>query len=66
MIPDSWQSAPTDLMAAAKQKAMEALRIDGAHAAQHRRARFYDADGDYAGASFAQLEPIDTNDINLL
>jgi hypothetical protein len=42
---------------------MEALRADGAHAAQHRLARFYDTDGDYAGASFAQLSPIDTNDI---
>ena len=63
LVPDGWQLTPPDLTAAAKQKAMEALRIDGAHAAQHRLARFYDADGDYAGASFAQLEPIDTNDI---
>ena len=42
---------------------MEALRTDGPHAAQDRLARFYDTDGDYAGASFAQLGPIDPMDI---
>jgi Family of unknown function (DUF6308) len=63
MIPDGWQPPPHGLAAHAKQKAAEALRIDGAHDAQHRLARFYDTDGDYAGASFAQLGPTDTNDI---
>jgi hypothetical protein len=63
MIPDGWRPPPPDLAAHAKQKAAEALRTDGAHAAEHRLARFYDTDGDYAGASFAQLGPIDTNDI---
>lgn len=63
MIPDGWLLPSPDLAVNAKQKAMEALRTDGAHAAQHRLARFYDADGDYAGASFAQLGPIDANDI---
>jgi len=62
MIPDDWQPPPPDL-AAAKQKAMEALRTDGPYAAQHRLARFYDTDGDYAGASFAQLGPTDPIDI---
>jgi Family of unknown function (DUF6308) len=42
---------------------MEALRTDGPHAAQHRLARFYDTDGDFAGASFAELGPIDPIDI---
>jgi hypothetical protein len=46
-------------MADAKQKAMEALRTDGSHAVQDRLTRFYDTDGDYARASFAQLAPID-------
>lgn len=63
MIPGGWLLPPPDLAEGAKQKAMEALRTDGRHAAQHRLVRFYDADGDYAGASFAQLGPIDTNDI---
>ena len=63
MIPDGWQPPPPDLAADAKQKAMEALRTDGPRAAQHRLARFYDTDGDYAGASFAQLGPIDPIDI---
>jgi hypothetical protein len=63
MIPDGWQPPPPDLAADAKQKAMETLRSDGPHAAQHRLARFYDTDGDYAGASFAQLGPIDPIDI---
>jgi hypothetical protein len=63
-IPDGWQPLPPDLAADAKQKAMEALRTDGPPcAAQHRLARFCDTDGDYAGASFTQLGPIDTNDI---
>ena len=62
-IPDGWQPLPPDLAADAKQKAMEALRTDGPHAAQHRLARFYDIDGDYAGTSFTLLGPIDTMDI---
>ena len=62
MIPGGWPLPPPDLAADAKQKAMESLRTDGTHAAQHRLARFYDADGDYAGASFSQLGPIDAND----
>ncbi len=56
---DGWQPPPPGLVVDAKNKAMEALRTDGAHAAHDRLARFYDADGDYAGASFAQLGPID-------
>jgi Family of unknown function (DUF6308) len=63
VIPDGWQSPPPDLVMDAKQKAMEALRADGPQAAQHRLARFYDTDGDYAGASFALLGPIDPMDI---
>ena len=66
MIPDGWQPPPPDLAADAKQKAMEALRSDGPHAAQHRLARFYDTNGDYAGASFAQLGPIDITPADLL
>jgi hypothetical protein len=50
-------------MADAKQKVMEALRTDGSHAVQDRLARFYDTDGEYAGASFAQLAPINPLDI---
>jgi hypothetical protein len=51
------------LVVDAKHKAMEALRTDGPYAAQDRLARLYDADGDYAGANFAQLRPIDPMDI---
>ena len=63
MVPDGWQPPPPDLVVDAKHKAMEALRTDGPHAAQDRLARFYDTGGDYAGASFAQLGPIDPMDI---
>ncbi len=63
MVPDGWQQPPPDLVVDAKHKAMEALRTDRPHAAQDRLARFYDTDGDYAGASFAQLGPIDPMDI---
>lgn len=62
-VPDGWQLPPPRLVANAKQKVMDALRTDGPHAAQGRLARFYDTDGDYAGASFAQLGPIDRMDI---
>lgn len=62
MVP-GWQPPPPGLMADAKQQVMKALRTDGPHGVQDRLTSFYDTDGDYAGASFAQLAPIDPLDI---
>lgn len=62
-VPDGWQPPPAGLVVDAKHKTLEALRTDGPHAAQDRLARFYDTSGDYAGATFAQLGPIDPLDI---
>jgi hypothetical protein len=63
MVPDGWRLPPPDPLVDAKHKVMEAMRTDGPQPAQDRLARFYDTDGDYAGASFAQLGPIDPMDI---
>jgi Family of unknown function (DUF6308) len=63
VIPDGWQLPPPCLLADTKHRVLEAMRTEGPHAAQHRLVRFYDTDGDYAGASFAQLGPIDRLDI---
>jgi hypothetical protein len=62
-VPDGWQLPPPDLLVHAKDRAMRALQGDGLHPAQDRLARFYDTDGDYAGASFVQLQPIDPMNI---
>jgi hypothetical protein len=61
-VPDGWKQPPPELLTHAKAKAMEAMQSDGLKPAPSRLARFYDSDGDYAGASFAQLEPINTMD----
>ena len=63
MLPDGWQLPPPDLVGSTKYKALEALRTDRAHAAPERLVLFYDTDGEYAGASFTQLGPIDPVDI---
>jgi hypothetical protein len=47
----------------AKHKVMVAVRTDGQRRVKDRLARFCATDGDYAGASFAQLGPIDPMDI---
>lgn len=61
-VPDGWEHPPPELLAQAKDKTMEALQSGGSHPAPDRLARFYDTTGDYAGASFAQLQPIDPLD----
>lgn len=63
MVPDGWQLPPPDLVVYTKRKAIKALRTDGQHAAQDRLVRFYNTEGNYAGASFTQLGPIAPLDI---
>jgi hypothetical protein len=62
-VPDGWKLPPRGLVLDAKARVLEALRTEGPHAVQDRLARFYDTAGDYAGASFAHLGPIDPLDI---
>jgi hypothetical protein len=64
MVPEEWEPPPGGLLAHAKAKALEAMRGDGLHPAQERLARFYDTDRDYAGATFALLQPVDSRDIS--
>jgi Family of unknown function (DUF6308) len=45
-------------------QALKALRLDGERPAQARLRFYYDVDGDYAGAAFAQLAPIEPENIN--
>jgi hypothetical protein len=58
-VPDGWKQPEPDLPAMAKEKALKALKQTGTDPAQERLAWFYDTHGDYAGATFAQLQPID-------
>jgi Family of unknown function (DUF6308) len=63
LIPEGWKPLQSGLLADAKEKALEALRGGGLHPVQDRLACFYDTEGGYAGASFAQLQPVDPMDI---
>jgi hypothetical protein len=63
MVPEGWAKPPPDLLAGARDRALEALRSGGLHPVQERLEVFYDTDGDYAGATFAQLEPIESADL---
>jgi hypothetical protein len=61
--PESWKRPDPDLLATAKQRALLALKTTGTSPAQQRLAWFYDSNGNYAGASFADLRPIDPWDL---
>ena len=63
-IPTGWPELPQELRAQARDQALKALRLDGVQPAQDRLCSYYDVDGDYAGASFAQLAPIEPDNIN--
>ena len=63
VAPDGWRQPPIDLLVHAKAKALEALHSEGVNPVQGRLACFYDVLGDYAGATFAQLQPADPLDI---
>jgi len=56
-IPDGWPAVPPEVVEQAKRQAHIALASDGERRAADRLARFYDTESNYAGASFADLEP---------
>jgi Family of unknown function (DUF6308) len=62
-IPDNWKQPDPDLLATAKHKALRALRQTGINPAPERLAWFYDINGNYAGATFADLRPNDPWDL---
>lgn len=62
-LPIDWPAVPADVHQQAKTRALAALAFDGLRGVQHRLAAFYDVEGNYAGASFAYLEPNELPDI---
>jgi len=63
-IPTGWPELSSELREQVRDKALKALQLDGERPAQDRLRFYYDVDGDYAGASFAQLAPIEPDNIN--
>ena len=63
-IPTEWPVLREELREQVREQALKALRLDGERPAQDRLRFYYDVDGDYAGASFAQLAPIEPDNIN--
>jgi Family of unknown function (DUF6308) len=63
-VPTGWAELPAELREQVRDQALRALRLDGDRPAQDRLRFYYDVDGDYAGASFALLTPIEPNNIN--
>jgi len=55
--PDGWPTVPPEVVEQALRQAHLALAVDGERRAADRLATFYDTESNYAGASFANLEP---------
>ena len=62
-IPVGWPTLPEGMREHVRDRALNALRLGGDRPVQERLRFYYDIDGDYAGASFAQLEPNDREDL---
>lgn len=62
-IPDGWKPLDATLLEHARDRALQALSLDGPRPAHHRLRTFYDTDSDYAGATFAQLQPLEPADL---
>lgn len=62
-VPNGWSRPDPDLITAAKVKALLALERTGTNPAPERLAWFYDTNGNYAGSSFASLQPSDPWDL---
>lgn len=70
MNPENWHEAPEDWarpsdadITLAVEATLTALSLDTDRPAHERLARFYDRSGNYAGASFTELGPLDPADI---
>ena len=62
-IPPTWPAAPAELLGQAKDRALVSLNPGGRYPVAARLADYYDADLDYAGATFAGLAPISPDDV---
>ncbi|WNB86441.1 DUF6308 family protein [Cellulomonas sp. ATA003] len=62
-VPNGWDAPSQVLLEHAHRRALTALALDGPAPAHHRLRAFYDVDGNYAGSTFAQLEPVHPDDI---
>lgn len=62
-VPEGWAPVPDGALARAKAQTLAALAPDGPRPVGPRLAAYYALDGDYAGASFAQLFPNDPFDL---
>jgi hypothetical protein len=54
---------PSSVLERARRQALEALSDAGRYGAARRLVDYYAIDGDYAGASFATLGPVEPNDV---
>jgi hypothetical protein len=63
--PAGWRTPSRALLDAAIARTLTALDTAGARPVQRRLARYYDADLDYAGASFVALPPIVADDLTV-
>jgi hypothetical protein len=62
-LPDGWARPDESSLAHAREMARAALRDGGEHPVSERLAAYYKLDGNYAGASFAELQPTEPTDI---
>lgn len=62
-VPVGWKQPGAEILVAAKRRALQALAHAGDDRAPERLGWFYDIDGNYAGASFTELRPIDPWDL---
>ena len=62
-VPDGWESIPAGALAHAKTHALIALDTGGDRPVGTRLVEYYDRDGNYAGATFAELGPNDPDDL---
>jgi len=62
-VPERWAPVPPEAWKHAKSQALAALDLEGPRPVGPRLAAYYDRDGDFAGASFADLSPNDPADI---
>lgn len=63
LVPEGWEPVPEGALEQAKSQALAALAVDGDRPVGSRLAAYYDRDGAFAGASFAELFPNDPYDI---